>query len=322
MTLPPAHISPRARLGAAPGTVEERLYAQMVLIRRFEERLLELFGSGEIFGTTHCYIGQEADAVGVINHLERGDVVFSNHRCHGHFLTWADRPDLLMAELMGRAGGLVGGRGGSQHICYGNFYSNGVQGGIVPNAVGMAIAEKMRGTGAMVTVFIGDGTLGQGVVYEAMNMASLWSAPVLIVVEDNRWAQSTPTRLELAGNLVDRARAFGIDCGEIESTDAMRLYAHFEPIVARVRGARRPHLEVVHTYRLCHHSKSDDLRPEEEIARYRAVEPLPIHRARLSDARALAIEADAEARVEAAIAWARSQPFPDADAMEEALGVP
>ena len=96
----------------------ERLFAQMVLIRRFEERILELFAAGELFGTTHCYIGQEANAVGIINHLEPRDIIFSSHRCHGHFLARTGKADLLMAELMGRATGLVGGRGGSQHICY------------------------------------------------------------------------------------------------------------------------------------------------------------------------------------------------------------
>lgn len=299
----------------ANGDLRERLYAQMVLIRRFEERLLELFSAGELFGTTHCYIGQEADAVGILNHLRDGDIVFSNHRCHGHFLTYADRPDLLMAELMGRATGLVGGRGGSQHICYRNFYSNGVQGGIVPTAVGMAMAEKIKRTGAIATVLLGDGTLGEGMVYEAFNMASLWSAPVLFVIENNRWSQSTPIEKELAGSITGRAAAFGIETGEIESTDAEELYAHFAPIVSGVREHRRPRVEVVHTYRLCHHSKSDDMRPDEEIARYREREPLPILRGRLAPEVAERIEADAARRVEQAVEWARSQPFPNAESM-------
>lgn len=309
---------PRTRFEESPGSLREKLYRQMVLVRRFEERLLELFELGDLFGTTHCYIGQEADAVGVINHLRRGDIVFSNHRCHGHFLTFADRPELLMAELMGKAGGLVSGRGGSQHICWGDFYSNGVQGGIVPNAVGMALAEKIKRTGAMATVFLGDGTLGEGVVYEALNMASLWSAPILFVVEDNRWAQSTPVEKELAGDMVARGRAFGIDAGEITSTDAEELYAHFEPIVDKVRREQRPHFEVIHTYRLCHHSKSDDKRPEEEIERHRAEEPLPKLRARLTNAVAEAIEAEAQERIAVAERWARALPFPDPRSLEEA----
>ncbi|CAG0989493.1 partial 2-oxoisovalerate dehydrogenase E1 component, partial [Anaerolineae bacterium] len=295
MTREAAMLGPSERFAHMAGTLPEKLYAQMALIRRFEERLLELFELGDLFGTTHCYIGQEADAVGVLNHLRRGDVVFSNHRCHGHFIVYADRPDLLMGELMGKAGGIVGGRGGSQHICHDDFYSNGVQGGIAPNAVGMALAEKMKGTDATTTVFLGDGTLGEGVVYEALNMASLWSAPILFVVEDNRWAQSTPVERELAGDMVARARAFGIEAGEIATTDAELLHAHFAPIVAKVRETQRPHFEVIHTYRLCHHSKSDDMRPEDEVARRRLDDPLPLLQSRLLPEVAERLEAEAAA---------------------------
>jgi TPP-dependent pyruvate/acetoin dehydrogenase alpha subunit len=322
MTTEPDENCPKTRFDAMGGTPIERLYRQMALIRHFEERLLELFEHGELFGTTHCYIGQEADAVAVINHLRRGDIVFSNHRCHGHFLTYSDRPELLMAELMGKAGGLVSGRGGSQHICWGSFYTNGVQGGIVPNAVGMALAEKIKRTGSITTVFLGDGTLGEGVVYEALNMASLWSAPILFVVEDNRWAQSTPVERELAGDMVARGRAFGIEAGEVTSTDAEELYAHFAPIVEEVRATQRPRFEVIHTYRLCHHSKSDDMRPEEEIERHRADDPLPKLRARLRPEVAQAAELEAAERVAAAERWARALPFPDPNTMRDAYAVP
>jgi TPP-dependent pyruvate/acetoin dehydrogenase alpha subunit len=282
----------------------------MVLIRRFEERVLDLFAVGELFGTTHCYIGQEANAVGIVNHLAQKDIVFSSHRCHGHFLARTGKADLLMAELMGRATGLVGGRGGSQHICYENFYSNGVQGGIVPTATGMALAEKMLRTGAIAIVFMGDGTLGEGLVYEALNMASLWSAPILFVLENNRWSQSTPVEKQLAGSMLARGQAFGIDSGEIESTDAEELYAHFEPIIKKIRQEQRPHLEIIHTYRLCHHSKSDDMRPAEEIEHYRQNEPLPRLRSRLSQEVANRLDEEARAKVEQAVAWARQQPFP------------
>jgi TPP-dependent pyruvate/acetoin dehydrogenase alpha subunit len=291
----------------------------MALIRQFEERTLELFDKNELFGTTHCYIGQEANAVGILNHLNPADIVFSNHRCHGHFLVWADRPDLLMAELMGRATGVCGGRGGSQHLCYKNFYSNGVQGGTVTTATGMALAEKIKNTGAIAVVFMGDGTLGEGAVYEAMNLASLWSVPVLFVVENNGWAQSTPVEKELAGSMTARAAAFGISNGEIATTDAEELYRHFGPIVERVRREQRPHFEVVHTYRLCHHSKSDDMRPQDEVERHRLDEPLPRLRARLPADIAQRIEAEAARRVEEAVEWARAQAFPDASELSRAV---
>lgn len=310
---------PRERFTEASGTHREKFYRQMRLIRDFEERLLALFEDGVLTGTTHACIGQEADAVGVINHLRAGDVVFSNHRCHGHFLVYGDRPDLLAAEIMGRATGLVGGRGGSQHICYENFFSNGIQGGIVPVSVGMAMAEKFHDTGAIVCVFLGDGTLGEGVVYEALNMASLWSAPVLFVVEDNRWAQSTPVEKELAGDMVARAKAFAISAGEIDSTDVEEIYPHFETLVEQVRSTRRPHLEVIHTYRLCHHSKSDDMRPREEVEARKAGDPLPLLRGRLEPSTAEKIDEEVAERLEKTFGWALEQPVPDPKTLVEPL---
>lgn len=310
---------PARRFADAPGTVSEKLYGQMRLIRRFEQRLLERFEAGEVAGTTHACIGQEADAVGVLNHLGDGDVVFSNHRCHGHFLVYADRPELLAAEVMGRSTGLVGGRGGSQHICYRSFYTNGVQGGIVPVAVGMGMAEKVADDDNVAVVFLGDGTFGEGVIYEAFNMASLWSSPVLFVVEDNRWAQSTPVELELAGDMVARAEAFDIEAGEIESTDAEELYEHFGPLVDRVRRQGRPHLEVIRTYRLCHHSKSDDKRPREEVEKRKKDDPLPNLRSRIDTAVAEEIDGEVERRIDEAFEWAASQPKADGDGLVDPL---
>jgi acetoin:2,6-dichlorophenolindophenol oxidoreductase subunit alpha len=310
---------PARRFEAAQGSTGEKLFAQMQLIRRFEEELLARFEEGQVAGTTHACIGQEADAPAVINHLREGDVVFSNHRCHGHFLAYSDRPDLLAAEVMGRATGLVKGRGGSQHICWENFYSNGIQGGIVPVALGMGLAERVCGRTGMAVVFLGDGTLGEGVVYEALNMASLWSAPVLFVVEDNRWAQSTPVEKELAGDMVARAKAFGIDAGEIESTDVEELYEHFGPLVDEVRRQGRPRMEVIHTYRLCHHSKSDDMRPREEVEARKAGDPLPLQRARLDEVAATEIEEAVEERIDRAFEWALNQPYPQPDSMSDPL---
>ena len=310
---------PAKRFADASGTRAEKLYRQMRLIRRFEERLLLQFEQGDVSGTTHACIGQEADAVGVINHLHPGDIVFSNHRCHGHFLVFSDRPELLAAEVLGRATGLVGGRGGSQHICWETFYSNGIQGGIAPVSVGMALAEKVQGKDTMATVFLGDGTFGEGVVYEAFNMASLWSAPILFVVENNHWAQSTPVDKEMAGEMVARAQAFDIEAGTIASTDAETLYAHFEPLVQRVRESQRPHLEVIETYRLCHHSKSDDMRPRQEVEARKEDDPLPMLRRRLYEQRAVAIDDAVEERIEEAFDWALEQPSPSAATLVDPL---
>lgn len=312
----PSKLCPRSRFTSDARPLNERLFTQMTLIREFETRALSLFEAGELFGTTHCYIGQEANAVGLINHLRAGDIIFSNHRCHGHFLTYADDTngaELLMAELMGRATGVVGGRGGSQHICHGNFYSNGIQGGIVPTAAGMAFAEKIKGTGNIAVVFIGDGTLGQGIVYETLNMASLWDIPILIVVENNRWAQSTPIEKELAGDIVARAKAFDVSAHAIDSTDAERIYDYFGPVVEQVRNTMRPHFEVIETYRLCHHSKSDDHRPKDEVAAHEIGDPLRVLGLRLGNQARLAIEATTVQRIDEAVAWAKDQPFPSPD---------
>ena len=151
-------------------------YAQLLGIRLFEQSLLDLFSTGALSGTTHTCLGQETVAVGVVSAIDRArDIVFSNHRGHGHFLAYCGEAERLYLEILGKPGGVCGGRGGSQHLYFDNFYSNGVQGGIVPVATGMALAEKTKGTGAVAVVFLGDGTLGEGVVYESFNIASLSS---------------------------------------------------------------------------------------------------------------------------------------------------
>src|SRR3954471_8634161 len=178
--------------GASWEPLNARLYRRMRFIRRFEETLLALFEEGLLNGTTHACIGQEADAGGLVDDLREGDHLFSNHRCHGHFLAWTGDAFGLLAEIMGKPAGLCAGIGGSQHICAPGFKSNGVQGGIVPAAAGIALAEQLRGSDALSVVFLGDGTLGEGVVYETLNLAALWKLPLLVVLEDNGWAQSTP----------------------------------------------------------------------------------------------------------------------------------
>ena len=193
---------------------DSTLFATMQLIRSFEERVLAEFSSGKLVGTTHTCIGQEANAAGFFSVTDPGDVIFSNHRCHGHFLAYGGDPYLLFAELLGKATGVVGGRGGSQHIQWKNFYTNGVQGGIVPVAAGMALAEKVGKTGKVAIAFLGDGTLGQGVVYETLNIAALWQLPLLFVIENNHYAQTTPVELGVAGSIPGRFHAFGIETWE------------------------------------------------------------------------------------------------------------
>jgi TPP-dependent pyruvate/acetoin dehydrogenase alpha subunit len=284
-------------------------YERMFFIRRFEESLLDLFSLGKLVGTTHTYIGQEANAVGVIEHLDPDrDVIFSNHRCHGHYLAFTDDAFGLLCEVMGKAPGVCGGKGGSQHLCKGNFYSNGVLGSIVPVATGIALAEKKKGTGAVSTVFLGDGTLGEGVTYESLNIASLWQLPVLFVVENNHYAQSTPVELELAGSIAARGAAFGVETAELDTTDVDMIHEAAGRAISRIRGTGAPYFLVLNTYRFSPHSKSDDQRDPAEIEERRKRDPLLVAGARLGDDERSAIEARCEERLAETVAAADAAP--------------
>ena len=270
-------------------------YRGLVEIRRFEETLLQLFEEGILNGTTHACIGQEADAVAIVEHLREGDHLFSNHRCHGHYLAWSGDAEGLLAEIMGRPAGICGGIGGSQHICAPGFKSNGVQGGIAPAAAGIALGMQLAGSDALSVVFLGDGTLGEGAVYETLNLAALWQLPLLFVLEDNAWAQSTPRHVNLAGDIAGRFAAFGIPVVEIESTDVVDLSAAAGRAVGDCRARRGPGALVIHTYRLCHHSKNDDHRPVEEVRARSAGDPLAVHGRRLGAGERATIEHDVDA---------------------------
>lgn len=243
-----------------------RLYRQMLTIREFETMLLDKFSTGVFPGTTHTSLGQEANAVGVLNNAAENDVVVSNHRCHGHFLAYGGDPQALFAELMGKPSGICGGVGGSQHLHWRNFYSNGIQGGTVAMATGMALAEKQSKNNAIVFDFLGDGTLGEGLVYECLNMASLWSLPILYIVENNHIAQTTPESLAVAGSIPDRFTAFGVPVTHLDSFDVLEIQDAAHKLVGEVRQECAPRALVIETTRLGTHSKGDDTRSKEEIA--------------------------------------------------------
>jgi len=295
-------------MGASDEALELRFYRRMRFVRRFEEMLLALFEEGVLNGTTHCCIGQEANSVAVCERLGPGDHIFSNHRCHGHYLARTGDARGLLGEIMGKAHGMCGGIGGSQHICAPGFKSNGVQGGIVPAAAGIGLAEKLRGTDRVSVVFIGDGTLGEGLVYETLNMASLWKLPLWIIVENNGWSQSTPLHLNFAGSMTGRFEAFGIPTREIGTTDVLELDAIAEEEIGKVRAEGGPRVLVIHTYRLCHHSKNDDNRPAEEIAKWREIEPLVIHGRRLRGTDRARVDREVEAALADVVAEAKGLP--------------
>ena len=271
------------------------LTTQMLRIRRMEERLLELFGEGKLQGTTHACIGQESISAGVLAHLRPSDVVVSNHRCHGHYLAHQQDPVGLMAELMGLEDGVCRGWGGSQHMHRGNFYSNGVLGGTLSAAVGFALAEQRKGSGNLVCVFFGDGALGEGQVYECMNLASLWRLPILFVHENNFFSQSTSSELQLAGSIPARFEAFGIDTRALRSRDPLLIWEAAKAAVASLRGGRGPVALALDTFRLCSHSKSDDGRSLALIEQYRAGEPVAMCLSRLEPEQRTRLEAETTA---------------------------
>ncbi len=180
------------------------------LIRQLEERLLSLYAAGEVKGTVHVCIGQEWTGVAAANATSSGDSMISNHRGHGHFLAWTDNSLGLISEVMGKATGVCGGMGGTQHLFSDGFISNGIQGGMMPVATGWALAKKKLQDGTICIIFIGDGTLGEGNVYESLNIASRWELPLLVVLENNKLSQSTEQAETLSGTVEDRARAFAV----------------------------------------------------------------------------------------------------------------
>ena len=254
----------------------KKLYERMLTIRLFEESLFSLYNKGYLSGTVHTYIGQEAVAVGVLSQIKKEDIVFSNHRCHGHYLAKNDDVHGLFAEIMGKEGAICKGRGGSQHIYAENFYSNGVQGNMFPVAAGIGLSQKIKKTGGIAIIFIGDGTFGEGIIYETLNLISLWDIPLLVVVENNFYAQSTPIENNFSGSFKNRAKAFDINYGQIETNDVRDIYKIFSKRIDFVRMNQKPHIEVVNTYRLAPHSKGDDDRSNEEIDLWKLKDPLKI----------------------------------------------
>jgi TPP-dependent pyruvate/acetoin dehydrogenase alpha subunit len=287
------------------------LYRSMLRIRRFEETVLEEFSRGRFFGTTHTYLGQEANAVGVLSNLNSDDIVVSNHRSHGHFLAYGGNMHSLFAELMGKASGVCGGRGGSQHLHWQNFYANGVLGGTAPIATGMALAEKYQDNNAIVIAFFGDGALGEGVVYEALNLASLWAAPILFILENNRISQTTPIDLNLAGDVLSRFTAFGIHAIQLDTSDVVVIHSAANQALAVVRKNALPQALILNTHRFGPHSKGDDTRPVEEILKLKNThDPLVIHAGRINFDEINTIEEEVSSEVAHSFQDALSDPYP------------
>ena len=249
--------------------INHKIIKQALTIRRVEEKFLELFSLGKLNGTVHTCVGQELSANAFAGQLEKNDFIFSNHRCHGHYIAFTGDVRGLLAELLGKASGTSGGIGSSQHLCRGNFYSNGIQGGIVPVAAGYALGNKLKMKDAIGVVFIGDGTLGEGALYETMNIISKWEIPLLIVCENNFYAQSTPQSVNLSGSITARAKAFDIKTWHSDVWNPDLLFQKSKEAIDYVRNEKKPAFFHCDTYRLNAHSKGDDDRSLEEINTYK-----------------------------------------------------
>ena len=257
-------------------TIHHRLIKEALTIRTVEEKFLSLFSEGKLNGTVHTCVGQEFSALAFAGQLKKKDFIFSNHRCHGHYIAFTGDVKGLIAELLGKTSGTCGGIGSSQHLCNNNFFSNGIQGGIVPVSAGYALGNKLKKNGAIGLVYIGDGTLGEGTLYETMNIISKWEIPLLIVCENNFYAQSTPQNVNLAGDIRARAEAFGIKTFKGHTSSPEQLMEDAKTAIDYVRAETKPCFFLVETFRLNPHSKGDDDRLAEEIQSYRDKDYLSI----------------------------------------------
>ncbi|WP_344137594.1 thiamine pyrophosphate-dependent dehydrogenase E1 component subunit alpha [Luedemannella flava] len=294
------------------GVTPAALYRTVRLIRRFEERAIELVRSGDIVGGIHPYIGQEAIAAGVCAALRPDDLITSTHRGHGHVLAKGADPARMMAELTGRVTGLNRGRGGSMHaadLSLGVLGANGIVGAGGAIAAGAAWAASRLGPPRVAVSFFGDGAVNQGVLLEAFNLAALWRVPVVFVCENNGYATTLTVADAVAGGICDRAAAFGIPAVSVDGMDPQTVLEAAAPLVAAARAGCGPQFLECHTYRFdAHHTWEHKARPRyrsaEAVAAGRSRDPVDIQGARLDAADRLAVDNEIERVIAEAVAFA------------------
>jgi len=305
-----------------------RIYRMMHLIRKFEDRVAECFAGGEIPGFIHLSVGQEAVPAAVSTLLREEDLIAATHRGHGQCLAKGAEPARVMAELFGRKAGYCRGKGGSMHLCHmprGILGTNGVVGANLPIAVGTALAAQVRGSGQVTVCFFGDGAANTGAAHEALNLASLWDLPVVFACENNLYAEFTPQAVHTkATAIAERAGAYKMPGVSVDGNDAVAVFAAASVALDRARHGAGPTLIEALTYRFRGHHEGDPMayRTKEELAAWRARDPIPRFRAWLlskgffteTDDQRLVAEVQAE--VDAATEYARQSPWP---APEEAL---
>ena len=318
--------TPDAGTPAITATREEAvdLYRRMAMIKRFEQVAYRAYEQGQIGGTIHVSIGQEAVAVGVASALRESDKLLSHHRGHGHALAKGVDPDRLMAELCGRSTGVSAGKGGSMHatdVSCGFLGTLAVVGSSIPLAVGVALASRRAGSDDLCVAFFGDGAANQGVLYESYNLAAIWNLPVLFVCENNSYAISTPAEGFTAGDgVVARAASFGLAAEAVDGQDVLAVRAATERLCDTVRSGRPALLECL-TYRFMGHSRGDPphgiYRSKEELDTWLERDPLQLlaAQAQLDEDVCEQVELEAKERMARALEFALASPRPEPEAL-------
>jgi pyruvate dehydrogenase E1 component alpha subunit len=303
-----------------------RMYRQMVKIRAFEDNANRLYLEAKMPGLTHMYSGEEAVAVGICEALKVTDKITSTHRGHGHCVAKGADFKLMFCELLGRAEGYCGGKGGSMHIAdqaNGNLGANAIVGGSAGIATGAALSAKMRGSDEVTVCFFGDGATAQGLLYEAMNMAALWKLPVIYACENNGYSEYTPTADIAAGSLTARAEAMGIEAHKVDGQDVLAVNALAARLVERARKGEGPFFIELETYRYMGHHVGDInrsyYRPKDEEEAWKATrDPIANFGAWMmregvaTEAELSAIRGQIAKEAEDAVAYALAAPYPDA----------
>jgi pyruvate dehydrogenase E1 component alpha subunit len=308
-----------------------QFYRQMVKIRLFEEQVNQLYLSAKMPGLAHLYIGEEAVAVGVCQALRPDDYITSTHRGHGHCIAKGAALDRMFAELLGKEAGYCRGKGGSMHIAdqdTGNLGANAIVGGSTAIATGAALSAKMRGSDQVAVCFFGDGALGQGLLYESMNMASLWKLPVIYVCENNLYTEYTHYSETTAGELLGRARAFDIAGQTLDGQNVREVHAAALRQVERARHGAGPGFLLCNTYRFHGHHVGDIDRAyyrskaeeEEWKTRRDPIELLGtwLTKNRLADNATLsALANQVSAEIRSAVSFALAAEYPESDEVRQ-----
>jgi pyruvate dehydrogenase E1 component alpha subunit len=308
-----------------------RMYRKMVSIRLFEEQVNELYTRALMPGLAHLYIGEEAVAVGICEALRRDDYITSTHRGHGHCLAKGASPDRMFAELLGKEAGYCKGKGGSMHIAdpaTGNLGANAIVAGSVGIATGAALSAKRLGTDRVAVCFFGEGALGQGVLYEVMNVASLWKLPVIYVCENNMYTEYTHYTETTAGDIPARAAAFGLQAESVDGQEVRAVHAVAGRLVDRARRGGGPSFIVCNTYRYTGHHVGDINREyyrSKEEEKHWKTERDPIKlladwliEQGLADSAPLsAIRSEVESEMKKAVEFAVSAPYPGVEEVEQ-----